>query len=78
MKLSNCLFWAILLYLRRRRKGKSCYLMLRRSRFGKFPHFLFAEKRFYGLRLVSWVPRNPKHKTLPPPVFSGRSKWGDL
>jgi len=28
---SNCLLWAVLLYLRRRAKGKPGYLMLRRS-----------------------------------------------
>ncbi len=31
-----------------------------------------------SLRIVSYVPSNPRHKYLPPPLFSGRSKWGDL
>lgn len=78
MKLSNCLFWAIALYYRRRRRGKPVYLMVRKSRFGWFPHFLVAEIRTYGVRIVSFVPKNPQHKKLPPPMFSGRSKWGDL
>jgi len=29
---SNCLLWALLLYLRRRAKGRQGYIMLRRSR----------------------------------------------
>lgn len=78
MKLSNCIVWAILLYLRRRAKGKAGYLMVRRSRFGKFPHMLYAEQRPYGIRMVSFVPRNPRHKMVPPPMFHGKSKWGDL
>lgn len=31
---SNCLLWAVLLYLRRRAKGRQGYIMLRRSRWG--------------------------------------------
>lgn len=78
VKLSNCIVWALLLYLRRRAKGKPGYLMVRRSRFGKFPHVLYAERRQYGMRMVSFVPRNPRHKAVPPPMFHGKSKWGDL
>ena len=48
---SNCLLWALLLYLRR---------------------------RAYGLRVVSYVPRDPRIKDCPPPCFTGRGKWGDL
>lgn len=75
---SNCIVWAILLYWRRRAKGKAGYLMLRRSRWGKFPHMLYAEARPYGLRVISYVPHDPSIKGCPPPVFRGRSKWGDL
>ncbi len=78
MNLSNCIVWAILLYWRRRAKGKVCYLMIRRSRYGKFPHMLFAEQRHYGMRVVSFVPSDPHHKSVPPPMFRGKSKWGDL
>ena len=46
---------------------------------GRFPHALYMERRSNGtLRIVSYVPHNPRHKRLPPPLFSGRSKWGDL
>jgi len=78
VRLSNCLVWALLLYLRRRAKGRVGYLMIRRSRWGKFPHVLYAEQRPYGTRVVSFVPTDPRHKRMPPPVFKGRSKWGDL
>lgn len=75
---SNCLVWALLLYLRRRAKGRQGYIMLRRSRWGAFPHALYAEARPYGLRMVSYVPRDPRIKACPPPCFTGRGKWGDL
>lgn len=68
---SNCLLWALLLYLRRRAKGRQGYIMLRRSRWGAFPHALYAEARPY-------VPRDPRIKACPPPCFTGRGKWGDL
>lgn len=75
---SNCIVWAVALYWRRRRKGREGYLLLRRSRSGPFPHFLYAEFRPAGnLRMVSYKPLNPKEKKLPPPLFKGRHRWGD-
>lgn len=71
---SNCLFWAVAMWIRRKRKGKAGYLVMRKSRYGAFPHFLYMERG----KLYSFVPRDPKHKSLPPPVFKGRSKFGDL
>jgi hypothetical protein len=74
--MTNCLLFATRLYWRRKGRG---YLCIRRSRWGKFFHVLYAEKRAGGtLRLVSFVPTNPKHKKLPPPLFKGKVKWGDL
>ena len=76
---SNCILWAFLLHRRRHRKGREGYMMWRWSRWGHFPHALYAERRLTGSwRIVSYVPRHPRHKRLPPPLFSGRSKWGDL
>ena len=75
---SNCLLFAWALYWRRRKRGAVGYVALRRSRWGPFPHALYVEQRHYGWRVVSYVPRDPRHKTLPPPMFDGRSKWGDL
>jgi hypothetical protein len=75
---SNCLIFAWSLYWRRRKRGAVGYVALRRSRYGPFPHALYVEHRPYGWRVVSYVPRDPRHKTLPPPVFDGKSKWGDV
>ena len=76
---SNCLFWSWRLYWRRRRKGREGYLLIRRSRSGAFPHFLYAEFRRCGsLRVVSFKPLAPKEKKLPPPLFRGSSRWGDF
>jgi len=74
MSRSNCLFWAVAMWKRRKARGKQGYLVVRLSRFGKFPHFLYLE----GGKLYSYVPHNPRHKVLPPPLFQGRSKFGDL
>ena len=76
---SNCIVWAFLLHRRRHRKGREGYMLWRWSRWGRFPHALYCERRRTGSwRVVSYVPSNPRHKRLPPPLFSGRSKWGDL
>lgn len=76
---SNCLFFALALYRRRRKKGRECYLLVRRSRWGPFPHVLFGERRRNGLvRMVSYRPTEPKAKPVPPALFKGSSKWGDL
>lgn len=74
---SNCLAFALRLWWRRSRKGKPVYLLARRSRWGRFPHFLVGEVRAGRMRLVSYVPRAPRDKSCPPPCFSGRVKWGD-
>ena len=76
---SNCILWALLLHRRRNRKGREGYMLWRWSRWGRFPHALYAERRDSGTwRIVSYVPTSPRSKTLPPLLFSGRSKWGDL
>jgi len=76
---SNCLVFAVALFVRRRRSGKEGYLLFRRSRFVFFFHALYGERRADDhLRVVSFVPRNPRHKAVPPPLFSGKTHWGDL
>ena len=76
---SNCIIWAWRLYWRRRAKGFEGYLMVRRSRSGPFPHFLYAEARRAGsIRMVSFKPLAPREKLVPPPVFRGTSRWGDF
>ncbi len=76
---SNCVVFALQLYVRRRRKGREGYLVMRRSRWGPFPHVMYAEVRTTGtLRVVSYVPTAPRHKPVPPLMFTGSSKWGDF
>lgn len=73
---SNCLVFALVLWKRRGWRG---YVTFRVSRYGPFLHFLYGEKRKSGdVRLVSFVPTHPKRKPVPPVLFKGRSKWGDL
>ena len=71
--MTNCLFFAVALFLRRRHG----YITVRKSRWGRFPHFLYTEQRNGTTRYISYIPLNPKHKKLPPPFFKGRVKWGD-
>jgi len=76
---SNCIIWAALLYMRRRRKGDTVYLAVRRSRWGPFPHVLLMRRCRDGrFRAVSYKPLNAREKKLPPPLFRGHSRWGDL
>lgn len=75
---SNCLVFALALYWRRKSRGVEGYVLMRRSRWGAFPHLLYAERRSTGTwRVVSYTPDNPRHKQLPPPLFSGHVHWGD-
>ncbi|WP_343639053.1 hypothetical protein [Roseateles sp.] len=54
-------------------------MSLRRSRYGRFPHFLVMRRRRDGLfRAVSFKPVDPTERKVPPPVLEGRSRWGDL
>ena len=74
---SNCLIFAIRLWWRRQMKGRRVYISLRKSHWGRFPHFVVFERRPYGWKLVSYVPLDPRRKVSPPPLFRGRVKWGD-
>lgn len=75
--MTNCLFFALALYWRRRAKGSRCYVAMRPSDLGASPHFLFFELRHGRYRVVSYKPNNSRHKTCPPPVFKGHTAWGD-
>jgi hypothetical protein len=74
---TNCLVWAVLLLLRRRRKGHKGYLGWRVS-WTIVGHVLYIERRHYGLRMISYKPVNPEKQLLPPPLFTGYTDWGDL
>jgi hypothetical protein len=79
--MSNCLFFAVALYLRRGRdrhgRRRERYLAVRASRLGTGPHFLYLEYRKSGLRIVSYKPMVPAIVKVPPPLFEGRAAWGD-
>ena len=76
--MSNCLFFALMLYYRRHRRGKYGYVISRKSNYGWFPHFMYQRIKWNGsMSQVGYVPKNPKYKRLPPPVFRGKVKWGD-
>lgn len=67
---SNCFWWAVRIFVRRRFRG---YILIRKSLWGRFPHFLYSERH----HTVSYVPIDPRHKECPPPLFPGFVRWGD-
>lgn len=76
---SNCLLWALTLHRRRAARWREGYLMVRWSRWGPFPHVLYAEIRRTGtVRVVSYKQISPRAKPVPPCLFRGSSRWGDF
>lgn len=75
--MTNCLFFALALWWRRLAKGKRCYISIRQSDSGRFPHFLFCEWRAGSLRILSYKPISPIDRKCPPCLFEGRVRWGD-
>lgn len=60
------------------RSGDGRYILIRRSRLGGWiPHMLYAERRGKRLRRVHFVPHDERPKAIPPPLFHGKSRWGD-
>jgi hypothetical protein len=74
--MTNCLLYAVALYLRRFAPGRRQYLLIRKSDMGWFPHFLYAEERRGRIRQVSYKPTGPRH-WFPRPIFRGAVRWGD-
>jgi hypothetical protein len=75
---SNCVLFALCLYLRRRKRGLEGYLLIRKSRLGWYCHVLYAEVRPGGrLRIVSFKPNDARPLFCPPPLFRGHGAWGD-
>lgn len=75
--MTNCLFFAVALFWRRRGTGNRRYLAIRWSDSGRFPHFLYAELRRGQWRVISYKPISPSPRTCPPMIFRGRACWGD-
>lgn len=75
---TNCIVWAHALKRRRKAKGKSGDVYWRWSRWGPFCHALYGETINGRLRMVSYKPTDPKKRLIPPPIFRGASRWGDL
>lgn len=77
-KFSNCLFFAVALFTRRLAKGERGYFQMRKSDYGRFPHFLYERLDPKGnKRVVSFVPNDPIERDFPPPFFKGHVQWGD-
>ena len=76
--MSNCWWWAIRMWWRRRGKAPRRYLVPRLSDWGPFVHLLYAEIRPNGrIRIVSYKPLSPSKRWIPPPWFAGRPVYGD-
>lgn len=74
---TNCLFFAVLLYLRRWRRANRPGIFARKSDSGWFPHFVYQETRAGRIRQISYKPLHPTARTCPPPIFLGSARWGD-
>lgn len=75
---SNCLFFALRLYYRRRSKGRKGFVISRHSKYYPGPHFMYVRIRQTGeYQIVGYVPKYPVHRLFPPPMFDGKVQWGD-
>ena len=78
LRRSNCLFFAVKLYLRRRFKGNKGFIGIRISKYYPGPHFVYVRLRDGGrYQIVGYVPKYPRKRILPPPLFDGKVVWGD-
>jgi hypothetical protein len=66
---SNCLIFAL-----QRWVSRGGYLVVRKSRWGPFPHFLWSPDL---KRVEQYVPAEPKIRGIPPLIFKGYVKHGD-
>jgi hypothetical protein len=66
----NCLLWALIKFAR-----EGGYILMRRSRWGPFPHFLWAPPDLS--RVESYVPHDPRRRLLPKVWFRGHVRIGD-
>jgi hypothetical protein len=69
MTRSNCLIFALTKWVKH-----GGYLVVRKSRWGPFPHFLWSPDL---QRFESYVPIDPRKRLIPPLLFRGRIREGD-
>lgn len=77
--IGNCLLWALSAWWR-----LGGYILIRRSRGGYYPHFLWTDRRDDDVHrhIVSFVPATEAERARQVPllltlVFTGRMVWGD-
>lgn len=68
--MSNCLVYALRRWIR-----DGGYLIVRRSRWGWWPHFLWAPT-LGDLEVEQYAPRQSQRRLCPPLLFRGRVKVG--
>jgi hypothetical protein len=68
--MNNCLVYALRKWFRH-----GGYLIIRKSRWGWFPHFLWSPAA--PPEAEQYIPVNPKRRLLPPLIFRGHVKRGD-
>jgi hypothetical protein len=67
MNFSNCLTFAIRVW----EYSSQSYLMIRKSKWGWFPHFAVMFERGEVIEKVEYVPVEPRKKYIPPLFFKG-------
>ena len=66
---SNCLIYALLKWYR-----EGGYLVIRKSRFGWWPHFLHMDT---ARKITHYSPQHKYNRWFPPLLFKGRVVKGD-
>lgn len=69
--MSNCLIFALKKFF-----IEGGYLIIRKSHWGPFPHFLWA-KSLEGIEVEHYAPINPKERKVPSFLFKGEIKTKD-
>lgn len=65
-KYNNCLFFAMYKLIK-----NGGFLLMRKSKYGPFPHFLWSQ----DLKSVEhFVPVKPRNRLMPPLIFRGKVK----
>lgn len=71
MHVSNCLIFALQRWFKH-----GGYFVIRKSRYGPFPHFIWC-KDLKDADIEHYVPLNPKRRLIPPLFFRGEVRRED-